>query len=43
MVEEDRNQDGRPDLWEHYDESEAMTSRMEDLDFDGKADIEKKM
>ncbi len=39
-VEEDTNEDGRPDLWEKYDESEAMVKRSRDLNFDGKADLE---
>jgi hypothetical protein len=39
-VEEDSNHDGRVDLWETYDESERMTLRQKDLDFDGVADIE---
>jgi hypothetical protein len=38
-VEEDTNKDGKPDLWETYDESEALIKREKDLDFDGKPDI----
>ena len=41
-IEEDTNRDGKPDLWEEYDESEAMTRRYRDLNFDGKPDIEDK-
>jgi len=40
-VEEDTNKDGRPDLWEAYDKSEALIKRQKDLDFDGKPDVEK--
>jgi hypothetical protein len=40
-VAEDRNRDGKPDLWENYDASEAVISRSEDLDFDGIGDIER--
>ena len=41
-MEEDTNADGKPDLWEEYDESEALVKRASDLDFDGKPDIEEK-
>jgi len=39
-VEEDFNHDGKVDLWETYDNSEQMTMRKKDLDFDGLEDIE---
>lgn len=38
-VEEDSNRDGRPDLWERYDETETLTRRERDLDFDGRPDL----
>jgi len=41
-VDEDRNHDNKPDLWEVYDAAEVVVSRSEDLDFDGISDIEKK-
>jgi hypothetical protein len=40
-VAEDRNGDGRPDLWETYDAAGAIISRSEDINLDGTADIEK--
>jgi hypothetical protein len=39
-VEEDTNADGKPDLWEEYDKSEALVKRSKDLNLDGKPDIE---
>ena len=39
-VEEDFNHDGKVDLWETYDNSEQMTMRKKDLDFDGVGDVE---
>lgn len=39
-VEEDRNNDGRPDLWEIYDDNEQVRILLKDLDFDGVADLE---
>ncbi len=41
-VEEDTNADGEPDLWEEYDESEALVNHSKDLNFDGKPDFEEK-
>jgi hypothetical protein len=38
-VEEDTNEDGKPDVWETYDEAEALIKREKDLDFDGYPDI----
>lgn len=38
-VEEDTNKDGLPDLWEQYDEAEALVKRERDLDFDGTPDV----
>jgi len=42
-AEEDTNGDGKPDLWEAYDESEALLKRSRDLDFDGIPDIVESM
>ena len=39
-IEEDTNGDGKPDIWEEYDEAEALIKRKRDLDFDGEPDIE---
>ena len=39
-VEEDTNANGKADLWEYYDESEALIKRSKDLNLDGVADIE---
>jgi hypothetical protein len=39
-VEEDTNGDGKADLWEEYDESEALVKRSRDLNLDGKPDVE---
>jgi hypothetical protein len=39
-VEEDTNGDGKADLWEEYDESEALVKRSKDLNLDGKPDVE---
>ena len=36
---EDTNCDGRPDVWEEFDEAEEMLRRSKDLDFDGVPDI----
>ncbi len=41
-VEEDSNNDGRVDVWETYDQSEALVSRSRDLDSDGRPDLTKK-
>ncbi|MCD4677578.1 MAG: hypothetical protein K8S18_16525 [Desulfobacula sp.] len=38
-VQEDTNQDGKPDLWEEYDETQAVVKRQKDLDFDGMPDF----
>lgn len=38
-VDEDNNGDGRPDIWEEYDRSEALVKRQRDLDFDGVPDV----
>jgi hypothetical protein len=38
-VEEDSDGDGRPDIWEEYDETEALVRRSRDLDHDGKPDL----
>ena len=36
---EDTNADGQPDLWETYDEAEALVERSKDLNFDGVPDL----
>jgi hypothetical protein len=41
-VEEDTNRDGRADVWEEYDESEAIVKRARDLNYDGEPDVEDK-
>ena len=41
-VAEDRNKDGKPDLWETYDAAQVVVCQSEDLDFDGTADIERR-
>jgi hypothetical protein len=38
-VQEDTNLDGKPDLWEAYDETQAIVKREKDLDFDGTPDF----
>ena len=38
-VEVDTNADRKPDLWEEYDESEAIVKRSIDINFDGRPDI----
>ena len=38
-VKEDINKDGKPDLWEKYNESEILVKRSKDLNFDGTPDI----
>ena len=40
ILKRDANGDGKSDLWEEYDQSEALVSRSRDLNFDGKPDIE---
>jgi antitoxin component YwqK of YwqJK toxin-antitoxin module len=40
-VEEDTNGDGKMDVWEYYDQSEALVRKAQDLDFDGEPDLEK--
>ena len=40
-VEEDSNGDGTIDIWEYYDQSEALVRTSKDLDFDGEPDLEK--
>jgi hypothetical protein len=40
-VEEDSNADGKIDVWEYYDQSEALVRKAQDLDFDGEPDLEK--
>ena len=36
----DVNRDGRPDLWEYYDESGRLLHKSIDTNFDGKADLQ---
>ena len=38
MVAEDTNADGKPDLWEEYDEAEALVKRSKDYNYDGQPD-----
>ncbi len=38
-MQEDTNYDGKPDLWEEYDETRAVVKRKKDLDFDGMPDF----
>jgi len=38
-VQEDNNKDGKPDLWEESDETQAVVKREKDLDFDGIPDF----
>nr|NJM03976.1 hypothetical protein [Desulfobacula sp.] len=38
-MQEDTNFDGKPDVWEDYDEIEALVKRAKDLDFDGTPDF----
>ena len=40
VVVEDRNQDGLPDAWRHYDQSGRLTEVSLDSNFDGRSDIE---
>jgi hypothetical protein len=40
QVAEDTDGDGRPDLWEAYDEAEALVKRSKDLNGDGRPDVE---
>jgi antitoxin component YwqK of YwqJK toxin-antitoxin module len=40
-VTEDRNKDGKPDVWESYDEAEVLVSVRQDLDYDGVPDVVK--
>src|SRR5256885_7786022 len=37
---EDRNRDGRPDAWRHYDQSGRLTEVALDSNFDGRSDVE---
>jgi hypothetical protein len=37
---EDRNRDGRPDLWRHYDRTGRLTEVIVDSNFDGRSDIQ---
>jgi antitoxin component YwqK of YwqJK toxin-antitoxin module len=39
QVEEDSNGDGKTDIWEYFDSSEALICRKEDLDHDGTPDL----
>jgi hypothetical protein len=39
-VAEDTDGDGRPDLWEDYDEAEALVKRSRDFNGDGRPDVE---
>jgi hypothetical protein len=36
---EDRNRDGRPDAWRHYDQSGRLTEVALDSNFDGRSDV----
>src|SRR5580704_6257267 len=36
---EDRNGDGRPDVWRHYDQWGALTEVAIDSNFDGRSDV----
>ncbi|MFA6011728.1 MAG: hypothetical protein WC799_17190 [Desulfobacteraceae bacterium] len=38
-ISEDSNGDGKADIWEEYDSSEALKKRKRDLNFDGSADV----
>ncbi len=38
-VTEDKNKDGKPDIWETYDEAEILVSVRQDLDYDGAPDV----
>lgn len=37
---QDRNGDGRPDVWRHYDDKGVLTDVAVDSNFDGRADIQ---
>ncbi len=38
-MQEDTNFDGKPDLWEEYNETQTIVKREKDLDFDGMPDF----
>jgi len=40
VLTEDRNRDGRPDAWRHYDQSGRLTEVSLDSNFDGRSDVE---
>jgi hypothetical protein len=40
VVTEDRNRDGRPDAWRHYDQLGRLTEVSLDSNFDGRSDIQ---
>jgi hypothetical protein len=40
VLTEDRNHDGRPDTWRHYDASGRLTEVARDSNFDGHSDID---
>jgi len=37
-----KDSNGKPDVWEEYDDTEALIKRKRDLDFDGRPDTEEK-
>jgi hypothetical protein len=39
-IEEDTDGNGKPDLWEEYDQAEALVKRSKDLNDDGQPDME---